>query len=230
MVPMNSVPIDDITLFVKKPSCRKAVEKSVTAAVKQTFGIVNVATAPIIFKNESNEFTSSDPNATFCKRCGRCSHEVQQCSANTDIQGAPCAPNTLLKSRKRKADERAEQQIKSRQRKKELLLKQRKQSTPCKVWAEGKCILGNNCSFSHDGPGFDPRSKQLCEYYRVNTCTRGDRCYYSHVKKNFPCIFHHIKGSCKRGIECEYSHDPLTLEQKQAIELDNARYANRHSK
>jgi hypothetical protein len=233
--------LDDITTLVPKEGNSSLTGKeycyqkgtqnpSITSAVAQVFGLQTNTPQACVVKNSAGEFESLDGSLAVCIRCGRSNHSITQCSANQDIFGSLCPPNPHHKPQKRKSrDDKNFSSIRKKHVIMESKLRERKQNTPCKMWTEGKCVLGRNCHFSHDGPGFDPRSKQLCEYFRVGTCTRGDLCYYSHRKEDFPCVFYHIKGGCKKN-DCGYSHAPLTENQMLLLQRDEDRYQQRQSK
>lgn len=108
-------------------------------------------------------------------------------------------------------------------KKKEIQMKNLKKF-PCHSWTAFKCVLGDKCYYSHEGPGGDPRSKVLCRFVKSGSCLEGIKCPFSHVMKDFPCIFY-MKGKCTSGEECRFSHnDFITEEQLKQIEIENAKY------
>ena len=52
----------------------------------------------------------------------------------------------------------------------ELKMLSKKASKPCQFWELGTCTLGDQCLYSHQGPGFDARSRQLCRFARSGSC------------------------------------------------------------
>jgi hypothetical protein len=163
-------------------------------------------------KESTLDLFGIQPEKPTCTRCLRSSHFISQCSARRDIHGQICPPNLHVKAMKSKISK--EEIIQKRMKKKQDEFM--KKTIECERYKDGKCILGINCNYSHDGVGFDPRSKQLCQYFRKGACTRGSDCIYSHDKKQFPCAFFHFKqskGGCRLGESCGFSHDPLTSEQ-----------------
>ncbi|KAI8545809.1 hypothetical protein RHMOL_Rhmol07G0067200 [Rhododendron molle] len=49
----------------------------------------------------------------------------------------------------------------------------------CKFFANGACLKGDHCEFSHDWK--DP-SNNVCTFYQKGACSYGSRCRYEHVK------------------------------------------------
>ena len=41
------------------------------------------------------------------------------------------------------------------------------------------------------------------------TCTKGDKCLYSHNLKDYPCKFYHARGFCENCENCRFSHARL---------------------
>jgi hypothetical protein len=217
--------LDDITTFVKKQQTKQQINIPSTA-IQQIYGIQppNSTTIPVVIKTETGEFKALD-NGMICTRCGRSNHTIQQCSANKDIYNVICPPLPTLK---RVRVDKDMKRIQKRHAAKEQLFQLQKKKS-CALYQQGKCILGSQCNYSHDCDGYDPRSKQLCEYYRIGKCTKPN-CVYSHDKKQFGCVFY-FRGSCKKE-ECEYSHgEQGNLEEmKREMERDQKRFEERRKK
>lgn len=49
--------------------------------------------------------------------------------------------------------------------------------------------------------------KELCKYFKSESCAKGDLCTFSHDLKLETCLFF-LKGKCTLGENCKYSHDP----------------------
>ncbi|KAK4476387.1 hypothetical protein RD792_015538, partial [Penstemon davidsonii] len=49
----------------------------------------------------------------------------------------------------------------------------------CKFFAQGACLKGERCEFSHD---WKAPPNNICTYYQKGVCTYGSRCRYEHVK------------------------------------------------
>ncbi|XP_038723209.1 putative RING-type E3 ubiquitin transferase C3H69 isoform X2 [Tripterygium wilfordii] len=49
----------------------------------------------------------------------------------------------------------------------------------CKFFANGACLKGDNCEFSHD---WKAPPNNICTYYQKGMCAYGSRCRYEHVK------------------------------------------------
>lgn len=45
--------------------------------------------------------------------------------------------------------------------------------------------------------------RDLCKYYLNGSCTKGDKCTYSHVLKDFPCKFFNSRGFCDNKEKCK---------------------------
>ncbi|KAJ8327447.1 hypothetical protein QVD99_008013 [Batrachochytrium dendrobatidis] len=104
-----------------------------------------------------------------------------------------------------------------------------KPKKPCVFWANNKCKQGSQCTFSHDGPGSDARSKQVCRHFKTNSCINGSQCPFSHTLKDAPCVFFHFKqlnGGCLQGEQCPYSHLPITADQQAVLDKEQARWDN----
>jgi hypothetical protein len=116
---------------------------------------------------------------------------------------------------------------------KKLMEKHRKRqsklkSLPCNHWANFNCTNGDNCPFSHQGPGGDPRSKILCRFIKSGSCVNAC-CPYSHDTFKFPCAFYHFKSKCT-AVNCRFSHDPITDEQKAQFDKENVQFHQRKKK
>ena len=61
--------------------------------------------------------------------------------------------------------------------------------TACHAWARGQCTHGDECKFSHDGPGacmvvgkpYSGRKFQCLSYKSKGKCSKGDFCTFLHV-------------------------------------------------
>lgn len=209
---------DDITSLVKRSKAQETI--SIPTSITQQVFAMEAVEPDLVAKDDTGYTCTSKP---VCSRCGRFNHSLQQCSANKDIRGEICPP--LLKTIKKKTED---DRVRERQAKMELKFMVKKRANPCTKWAIGQCILGFQCAYSHDGPGYDPRSKQLCEHFRSGSCKR-DPCLYSHKKSDFPCVFFHRKGGCNKR-DCEYSHAKMTEEQTQEMERDQLKFKARAMK
>ncbi|XP_077967803.1 uncharacterized protein LOC120326008 isoform X1 [Styela clava] len=94
-------------------------------------------------------------------------------------------------------------------------------SRPCKFFAEGNCLKGDECAFSHDGvPNRARRSRlkrlELCKYYLAGHCHHGDRCTYMH--QEYPCKYFHTGATCYAADKCRFSHEPANEDTKEIIE------------
>lgn len=49
----------------------------------------------------------------------------------------------------------------------------------CKFFAQGACLKGEHCEFSHD---WNDQANNICTYYQKGVCSYGSRCRYEHVK------------------------------------------------
>lgn len=48
-----------------------------------------------------------------------------------------------------------------------------------------------------------PFKRDLCKYFLNGVCTKGDKCTYSHVIKDFPCKYYVTLGNCDNK-DCRY--------------------------
>lgn len=76
----------------------------------------------------------------------------------------------------------------------------------CKYFAEGKCLKGHDCPYSHELAIV--KKRELCKFYLQGFCGKGDRCLFMHDE--FPCKFYHTGAECYAGDKCRFSHQPLT--------------------
>lgn len=53
----------------------------------------------------------------------------------------------------------------------------------CKFFANGACLKGENCNFSHD---WKAPANNICTYYLKGSCAFGSRCRYEHVRPSRP--------------------------------------------
>lgn len=61
-------------------------------------------------------------------------------------------------------------------------------------------VGGNN---TQSGGYQRPFKRDLCKYFLNGVCTRGDKCTYSHIIKDFPCKYFITLGNCDNK-ECRY--------------------------
>ena len=78
-------------------------------------------------------------------------------------------------------------------------------------------------------------TSDICRYYLADSCTKGDKCPFSHSLKSHPCRFYHAGaignpdpdasggGTCKRADNCTFSHQRLDHQQRAILELEIAR-------
>lgn len=45
---------------------------------------------------------------------------------------------------------------------------------------------------------------ELCKFYIMDCCAKGDKCSYMHSE--FPCKFYHTGLSCAQGDNCKFAH------------------------
>lgn len=83
----------------------------------------------------------------------------------------------------------------------------------CKFFAEGKCLKGHECPYSHEIP--IPKKREICKFYLQGFCGKADHCNYMHGE--FPCKFFHTGAECYAGDKCRFSHQPLTEEGREVL-------------
>jgi hypothetical protein len=83
----------------------------------------------------------------------------------------------------------------------------------CKFFAEGKCLKGHDCPYSHEIPV--PKKREICKFYLQGFCQKGDNCLFQH--QAFPCKFFHTGAQCYSGDNCKFSHQPLTEEGREML-------------
>jgi len=115
----------------------------------------------------------------------------------------------------------------------------------CYLWKQHRCPYGDDCKFSHVGPGGtivttaidDParskKKKGKCFAFKKGKCDKGDDCPFSHdfqvdtskkikadgesiPKSEKDCINWKTKGKCRKQDKCPYKHDPEV--QKKALQ------------
>jgi RNA recognition motif-containing protein len=103
--------------------------------------------------------------------------------------------------------------------------KEIKSSKTCFLWAQNRCPYGDQCKFSHRGPGSlverKDKKQRKCRDHRKGKCKLSDAdCPFSHdfdVKPRVfepkpdsekDCINWKTKGKCRRLDQCPYRHDP----------------------
>ena len=64
----------------------------------------------------------------------------------------------------------------------------------CQKEMEKKNSFANN--MNQNKPYQRPFKRDLCKYYLNGVCTKGDKCTYSHVIKDFPCKYYITLGNC----------------------------------
>lgn len=97
----------------------------------------------------------------------------------------------------------------------------------CFAWREGRCVRGEVCRFSHEGPGGalerpadGKKQPKKCFLYRRGACTKGDACPFRHVGNPRPareqgtrvCLDWKTKGKCRRSDTCKFAHPPEAAE------------------
>lgn len=71
----------------------------------------------------------------------------------------------------------------------------------CLSYIQGKC-MNRDCPYSHE---YSPHMKmELCKFYLMECCAKGDKCYYLH--KEFPCKYYHTGLPCIDGEKCKFNH------------------------
>lgn len=105
---------------------------------------------------------------------------------------------------------------KSKKKSKKTKKAKTKTSPVCNKWIIGKCYKKDECPFLHQGEQI--KSTEICKFFRTGSCSRGEKCLYSHDLKSEACKFLASRGVCGKGDECPYSHDPELI--KKAIQLN----------
>jgi hypothetical protein len=109
----------------------------------------------------------------------------------------------------------------------------------CYLWSLNRCPYGDDCKFTHSGPGAcliieKSTKKGKCFAFKKGKCTKGDECPFAHdlesdnkkqesknkkeqSKKDTPqsekdCINWKTKGKCRKGDKCPYRHDEALLQ------------------
>jgi len=96
----------------------------------------------------------------------------------------------------------------------------------CFQWKKGVCARGDECRFSHDGPGSCApkagmgKARKKCFAFRKGKCRKGDSCPFVHStstakpkvtkfqdKSEKPCFTWKKKGKCRKGDACPYLHE-----------------------
>jgi RNA recognition motif-containing protein len=106
----------------------------------------------------------------------------------------------------------------------------------CYLWSQQRCPYGDECKFTHSGPGGckptfvvddanrAKKKKGKCFLYKKGKCAKGDACPFSHdfdnstkkeiksvgvllPKSEKDCINWKTKGKCRKGDKCPYRHD-----------------------
>lgn len=65
------------------------------------------------------------------------------------------------------------------------------------------------------------QSQTICKFFLTNSCTKGNKCTYSHDMKGLPCKFFHALGYCDKGNECNFSHSRLSTEKEVFSFIEN---------
>ena len=61
---------------------------------------------------------------------------------------------------------------------------------------DGKKNSFANSNMNQNKPYQRPFKRDLCKYYLNGVCTKGDKCTYSHIIKDFPCKYYITLGNC----------------------------------
>ena len=61
---------------------------------------------------------------------------------------------------------------------------------------DGKKNSFANTNMNQNKPYQRPFKRDLCKYYLNGVCTKGDKCTYGHVIKDFPCKYYITLGNC----------------------------------
>ncbi|KAJ4839481.1 hypothetical protein Tsubulata_030718 [Turnera subulata] len=57
---------------------------------------------------------------------------------------------------------------------------------PCKFYAQGGCLKGDDCKFLHHRSNhYSPLPKHICNYYQKGFCSHGSRCRFQHIKTSW---------------------------------------------
>lgn len=73
----------------------------------------------------------------------------------------------------------------------------------------------NNYKNNYKDKGFERRKPQeICKYYLGNSCSKGNKCTFSHNLKSVPCKFYHALGYCDKGNRCQFGHTRLLSEEE----------------
>ena len=56
-------------------------------------------------------------------------------------------------------------------------------------------VIGNS-SANQNRPYQKPFKRDLCKHFLNGVCTKGDKCTYSHIIKDFPCKYYITLGNC----------------------------------
>ncbi len=68
---------------------------------------------------------------------------------------------------------------------------------------------------------YKSQSQTICKFFLTNSCTKGNKCTYSHDMKGLPCKFFHALGYCDKGNECSFSHSRLSTEKEVFSFIEN---------
>ncbi len=107
------------------------------------------------------------------------------------------------------------------------------ETNQCYLWTERRCPYGEDCKFTHSGPGAclpaamsteNNKKRGKCFAYRKGKCDKGDDCPFSHdfepalplstssiPKSEKDCISWKSKGKCSKRDSCPYRHDPKLI-------------------
>jgi RNA recognition motif-containing protein len=106
----------------------------------------------------------------------------------------------------------------------------------CYLWTQNRCPYGDECKFTHAGPGgckeqqpAGEKKKGRCFAYKKGKCDKREDCPFSHdfevkptatttdkstkkIDSEKDCINWKTKGKCRKGDVCPYRHDPKKQE------------------
>uniref|UniRef100_A0A6P7G112 Uncharacterized protein LOC114336436 n=1 Tax=Diabrotica virgifera virgifera TaxID=50390 RepID=A0A6P7G112_DIAVI len=83
----------------------------------------------------------------------------------------------------------------------------------CVFYLQGKCQKCD-CPYSHEA--VPPMKLELCKFYLMDCCAKGDKCSYMHSE--FPCKFYHTGLKCAQEDDCKFAHGrPLSESLKQIL-------------